>query len=176
MRKEPRNWILFNSCHLELNHLIWERWWLCKDKMIQKIMHFRTYAQTFASVLTFAYTQQDFTWEEIWRTSIYLLKVHWNDHLVSYFSDVSLWNQYKYIAFNIFKCRTLIISYKMLIITGISNEATNKIIIHTNIMSKRHNILPTRTGFFISSAGKIESVQEFKVKLWVAVLLEMTVM
>ena len=93
-----------------------------------------------------------------------------------FFSDVSLWNQYKYIAFNIFKCRTLIISYKMLIITGISNEATNKIIIHTNIMSKRHNILPTRTGFFISSAGKIESVQEFKVKLWVAVLLQMTVM
>ena len=93
-----------------------------------------------------------------------------------FFSDVSLWNQYKYIAFNIFKCRTLIISYKMLIITGISNEATNKIIINTNIMSKRHNILPTRTGFFISSAGKIESVQEFKVKLWVAVLLQMTVM
>ena len=30
-------------------------------------------------------------------------------------------------------------------------------------MSKRHNILPTRTSFFISSAGKIESVQEFKI-------------
>ena len=33
-------------------------------------------------------------------------------------------------------------------------------------MSKRHNILPTRTSFFISSAGKIESVQEFKIKLF----------
>ena len=65
-----------------------------------------------------------------------------------FFSDVSLWNQYKYIAFNIFKCRTLIISYKMLIITGISNEATNKIIIHTNIMSKRHNILPNWFLYF----------------------------
>ena len=32
-------------------------------------------------------------------------------------------------------------------------------------MSKRHNILPTRTSFFISSAGKIEYVQEFKIKL-----------
>ena len=32
-------------------------------------------------------------------------------------------------------------------------------------MSKRHNILPTGTSFFISSAGKIESVQEFKTKL-----------
>ena len=54
----------------------------------------------------------------------------------------------------------------MLIITRISNGATNKIIIHANIMTKRHNILPTRTGFFISSAGKIESVQELKVKLF----------
>ena len=37
-------------------------------------------------------------------------------------ANVSLWNQYKYIAFNIFLCKTLIISYKMLIITGICNE------------------------------------------------------
>ena len=28
---------------------------------------------------------------------------------------------------------------------------------------ERHNILPTRTSFFISRAGKIESVQEFKI-------------
>ena len=35
-----------------------------------------------------------------------------------------------------------------------------------NIMSKRHNLLPTRTSSFISSAGKIENVQEFKVKLF----------
>ena len=33
-------------------------------------------------------------------------------------------------------------------------------------MSKRHNILPTKTSFFISSAGKIGSVQEFKMKLF----------
>ena len=31
-------------------------------------------------------------------------------------------------------------------------------------MSKRHNILPTRTKFFILSAGKVESRQEFKMK------------
>ena len=30
-------------------------------------------------------------------------------------------------------------------------------------MLKRHNILPTRTSFFISSAGKIESVLELKI-------------
>ena len=35
-----------------------------------------------------------------------------------------------------------------------------------NIMPKRHNILPTRNSFFISSAGKIQSVQEFKIKLF----------
>ena len=31
-------------------------------------------------------------------------------------------------------------------------------------MSKRHNILPTRTSFFVSGAGKFERVQEFKMK------------
>ena len=30
----------------------------------------------------------------------------------------------------------------------------------------RHNILSTRTNFFLSSSGKIESVQEFKIKLF----------
>ena len=41
-------------------------------------------------------------------------------------------------------------------------------------MSKHHNILPTRTIFLISSAGKTESMQEFKMKLFrVAVLLQM---
>ena len=36
-----------------------------------------------------------------------------------FFTDVSLWNQYKYIAFNFFSYL-----YKMLIITVISNEKT----------------------------------------------------
>ena len=43
-------------------------------------------------------------------------------------------------------------------------------------MPKFHNILPTRTSFFISSADEIESVQEFKIKLFqVAVSLQVTV-
>ena len=57
----------------------------------------------------------------------------------------------------------------MLIITEISNEARNELTIYgisCHIMSKCHNILPTRTCFFISSAGKIENVQEFKLKLF----------
>ena len=45
-------------------------------------------------------------------------------------ANVSLWSQYKYIAFNIFSCRILIISYKMLIITGISNEKTTELTIY----------------------------------------------
>ena len=35
-----------------------------------------------------------------------------------------------------------------------------------NIMSKRRNIFPIRTSLLISSAGKIKSVQEFKIKLF----------
>ena len=33
-------------------------------------------------------------------------------------------------------------------------------------MLKRHSILPTRATFFILSAGKIETAQEFKIKLF----------
>ena len=47
-----------------------------------------------------------------------------------FFANVLLWNQYKHIAFNIFSCRNLIASYKMLIITGISNEKTNELTIY----------------------------------------------
>ena len=36
----------------------------------------------------------------------------------------------------------------------------------SNIMLKGHNILPTRISFFISSAGKIESVLEYKINLF----------
>ena len=46
----------------------------------------------------------------------------------------------------------------MLNITGIS-ELTNEL---TMYVSECHSILPTRTSFFISNAGKIESVHEFK--------------
>ena len=45
-------------------------------------------------------------------------------------ANVSLWNQNKYIIFNIFSCGISTISYKMLIITGISNEKTNELTIY----------------------------------------------
>ena len=47
--------------------------------------------------------------------------------------NVSLWNQCKFIAFNIFSCRISMISYKMLIITGISNEKTNELTIYEKL-------------------------------------------
>ena len=43
----------------------------------------------------------------------------------SFLSDASLWNQYKFIAFDIFSCIILVIYSKILIITVISNETTN---------------------------------------------------
>ena len=57
------------------------------------------------------------------------MKVRWNDHLMNYFPLVYRYG-IKYIAFNIFSCRILIVSYKILIITGISNEKTNELTIY----------------------------------------------
>ena len=51
-------------------------------------------------------------------------------------ANVSLWNQYKYIVFNIFSCRILIVSCKMLIITGISNEKANELTIYEKLCRK----------------------------------------
>ena len=45
-------------------------------------------------------------------------------------ANVSLWNQYKYITLNIFSCRNLIISFKILIIAGTFNEKTNQLTIY----------------------------------------------
>ena len=42
-------------------------------------------------------------------------------------TSVLLWNQYKYIAFNIFWWGILVISYKVLIITGISHKKPNEL-------------------------------------------------
>ena len=46
-------------------------------------------------------------------------------------------------------------------------KKTNELTIYGILaMSKRYTTLPTRTRFFILSAGKSESVQEFKIKLF----------
>ena len=46
-----------------------------------------------------------------------------------FLSNALLWNQYNFIAFNYFSCNNLIIYRKILIITVISNETTNKLTI-----------------------------------------------
>ena len=68
-------------------------------------------------------------------------------------ANVSLWNQYKYIAFNIFTCRILIILYKILIITGISN-GEKKCINH--IWNITHNV----TKFYRQKLGSLFQVRE----------------
>ena len=68
-------------------------------------------------------------------------------------ANASLWNQYKYMAFNIFACRILIISYKMLIITGISNEKTNALTIYGTLC---RNV----TIFYRQELGSLFQVQE----------------
>ena len=84
--------------------------------------------------------EEDFTWLEIWPAHIGRRFYLTGDMTSPYpfiqdllewplselfFANISLWDQYKYIAFTNFTCRILIISYKMLSITGISNEKTN---------------------------------------------------
>ena len=40
-------------------------------------------------------------------------------------ANVTLWNQYKYIAYNILSCRILVILHKMLVTTVLSNKKTS---------------------------------------------------
>ena len=70
-----------------------------------------------------------------WKTrtiKVHVLKQDWLEWPFSELcsANILLWNQYKYSAFNIFSCRILIISYKILIITGRSNEKTNELTIY----------------------------------------------
>ena len=48
-------------------------------------------------------------------------------------------------------------------ITGISNETRTELTMYA-ILCQNVSILPTRTSFFISSAGKIENMNKFKTK------------
>lgn len=40
-------------------------------------------------------------------------------------ANVTLWNQYKYIAYNILSCRILVALHKMLVTTVLSNKKTS---------------------------------------------------
>ena len=61
----------------------------------------------------------------------YKQQVRWNDHLVNYLSLIYCYRiNKKYIAFYIFLYGIVIISYKMLIITWVSNEKTNELTVY----------------------------------------------
>ena len=60
----------------------------------------------------------------LWVVSCRWLIRRCNGHLVLFLFDASLWNQYKFIAFNIFWWINFITYCEILIITVISNETT----------------------------------------------------
>ena len=64
-----------------------------------------------------------------------------------------LWNQYKYIAFNIFSCKILIILNKMLVATGIPNEKANALTIYGILL---WNV----TIFYLQELASLFQVQE----------------
>ena len=71
----------------------------------------------------------------------------YTEHLWWLLLDIHFGINAYYIAFNIFSCRILIISYKMLMITGISIEKINQLIMYTIISRNvtifyRQNWLP----------------------------------
>ena len=69
------------------------------------------------------------------------------------FSDVKLWNQYKYIDFNIFSCRILITLYKIIIIFRISDETRNELTIYAILCQ---NV----TIFYLQELVSLFQVQE----------------
>ena len=78
----------------------------------------------------------DFVWQEVWRTDSFIRdSLEWPFSELC-FSDASLRNQYKFITFSIFSCKTLIICCKILIITVISNKTTNELTIFETLRRK----------------------------------------
>ena len=70
-----------------------------------------------------------------------------------FFSDASFRSQLKFITFNFFLCKSFIISYKILIITMISNETTNGLTIYTKLCQ---NV----TKFFRQKLASLIQMQE----------------
>ena len=113
---------------------------------------------TFLFLLQLIWSRRFYLAEDI-KTSIHLFKVRWYDHCI-----VQLWNQYRdtlHLTFSessLFRVKCL-----SLLEILIKWEKVNYI---SNIISKRHNILPTKIIFLIFYAGKSENVQELKMKLF----------
>ena len=82
-------------------------------------------------------------------------------------ANISLWNRYKYIAFNIFSCRILIISYKILIIARISNEKTNELTIYEILCWNVTMLCPQELVSLFQAQEKLKACRiKFKIKLF----------
>ena len=78
------------------------------------------------------FNQEEFIWQGTYLYPFIQNSLEWPFSEL-FPSNVLLRNQCKYIAFNIISCRILIISYKILIITGISDEKTNELTIYEKL-------------------------------------------
>ena len=97
-------------------------------------------------------------------TNLYPFIQGWLEWLFSelFFANVSLWNQYKYIAFNIFSCRILIILYKILIITGISNEKRNWLAIYGTLCWNVTTFYRQELASLFQVQGKLKACRSSK--------------
>ena len=80
--------------------------------------------------------------------------------------NISLCNQYKYIAFDIFSCRILIILYKMLIIAGISNEKTNELTIYGILCRNVTIFYRQELVTLLQVQKKLKACKSSKTNLW----------
>ena len=72
-------------------------------------------------------------------------------------SDISLWNQYKYVAFNIFACRILIISYKTLIIIY-RQKLASLLQVHEKLKTCRNSKWNFSSSCFIAGDSRVKIV------------------
>ena len=76
--------------------------------------------------------------------------------------DASLWNQHKFITFNIFLFNILIIYWKILIITAIPNETTHELTIYAKLCL---NIICLKTQMSNIQMKQTHKFPNFSIKL-----------
>ena len=80
-----------------------------------------------------------------------------------FFSDASLWHQYRFIAFDIFLCSILIISCKIFTITVISNDEPNEFTIYIKLCRNVTKFYQQELASLFQVQEKIEGLREFKI-------------
>ena len=82
-----------------------------------------------------------------------------------FFSDASLWNQYKFIVFNILSCGILIISCKIWVMTVISNKKPIELTIYVKLCRSVTIFNRQELAFVFQIQEKLRAV-EFKIKVF----------